>query len=99
MTYIPPTRTIDKLAAINWAKAKMSKNDWIILDTETNCFNINVAEVIEIAVIGSNKAILLNTLLNPSNPITNEATEVHGIKNDHVRLAPHFGRVSASNLV
>lgn len=59
----------------------------VIFDTETTGLGGN-AEIVEIACIGDNGAVLLTSLVKPAHPIPRDATNVHGITDADVRDAP-----------
>lgn len=62
-------------------------SDPLFLDTETTGLD-EKAEVIELAVINSRSEVLIDTLIKPSNPIPQAATDLHGITNTQVENAP-----------
>jgi len=77
----------DKAAA--WASRMLARpaEKWCILDTETTSLT---GAIIEIAVVDGAGAILLNTRLQPREPITPGAQAIHDISDDDLRDAPLF---------
>lgn len=69
-----------------------------VLDTETTGLDKR-AEVVSIAVIGSNGLPKLNTLVHPTHPIPADATRVHGITNEMVKNALPFPSELLANLI
>lgn len=82
----------DQEAASEWARQLLSNPDAVILDTETTGLSYD-AECCQIAVIDLSGAVLLDTLVKPSIPISIGAMRVHGITNERVQDAPTFDRV------
>ncbi|WP_232734382.1 3'-5' exonuclease [Kitasatospora sp. CB02891] len=74
-----------------WAAAALVARDVVVLDTETTGLH-SEARIVEIAVLGSDGEVLLDTLLNPGEPI-GEASEIHGITDVDVVSAPVFSAV------
>lgn len=68
------------------------KDNCITLDTETTGLD-GGAEVVEISMIDAHGQILLDTLVKPSKPIPEEATNIHGITNDMVASAPSWADI------
>lgn len=61
----------------------------VFLDTETTGLGPG-DEIIEIAVVDHRGAVLLNTLLSPTVPVSTGAIEVHGIQDADLVRAPTF---------
>ena len=57
---------------------RLLKSDPVILDTETTGLGQN-AQICEIAMLLADGALVLNTRVRPTIPISAEATGVHGI--------------------
>jgi hypothetical protein len=72
-----------------WAAAVLDDPDTVILDTETTGLEGD-ARIVDIAVIAVSGDVLLDTLVNPGEPIPPEATAIHGITDDQVADAPRF---------
>ncbi|AVD63710.1 3'-5' exonuclease family protein [Serratia marcescens] len=70
-------------------------NNCLILDTETTGLGDD-AEIVEISIIDATGKVLIDTLIKPSTPIPNEATEIHGITNEMVMNAPTWPDVFPS---
>lgn len=81
----------DRAAAVKWAKKILDGDDWTVLDTETT--GLGDAEVVEIAIINSLGAPLLNTLIKPTISIPSDSTAIHGITDEMVASAPTFPEV------
>lgn len=78
--------------AARWARDLVDRSDWAILDTETTGLDAS-AEVIQVAIVGPDAAILLDTLIRPSGRIPPDAVAIHGIGNDRVAGAPTYAEV------
>jgi DNA polymerase-3 subunit epsilon len=61
----------------------------LFLDTETTGLDpATGAELVEVALVDDDGAILLHTLVNPGHPIPAALTEIHGITDAMVATAP-----------
>jgi Exonuclease len=76
--------------AIRWARAMLEPGAAVILDTETTDLP---GPVCEIAVVDTTGEVLLDTLVDPGQPISPEATWVHGIADADVAGAPSWAEV------
>jgi len=65
--------------------------EYLILDTETT--GLKRGEVVQIGVVDSSGATLINTLVKPIEPIPPSTTRIHGITNQMVASAPRFAEV------
>jgi DNA polymerase-3 subunit epsilon len=74
-----------------WAKHMLHCNA-LILDTETT--GLHDGEIVQIALINSRGAVMLDTLVKPVMPIPPGATAIHGITDAMVADAPGWGEVS-----
>ncbi|WP_329345461.1 3'-5' exonuclease (plasmid) [Streptomyces sp. NBC_01352] len=86
-------REAEQLAAETrerWAAAALVDPDVLVLDTETSGLHAE-ARIVELAVLNSRGEVLLDTLLNPGEPIPN--SEFHGITDAMVASAPTFSDV------
>lgn len=81
----------DRVAAVRWAREELSKDDWVILDTETT--GLHNAEIVEIAIVNNLGVTLLNTLVKPSIPIPADVVAIHGISDEMVANSPSFPEV------
>jgi DNA polymerase III epsilon subunit-like protein len=78
-------------AAVRWARAMLEPGAAVILDTETTDLH---GAICELAVIdAASGQVLLNTLVNPGRPITDEARWIHGIGDADVADAPAWPQV------
>ncbi|MFD8386547.1 exonuclease domain-containing protein [Streptomyces sp. NPDC059679] len=75
-----------------WAAAALVDPDVVVLDTETTGLDAT-ARIVEVAVLSSSGTVLLDTLLDPGEPIPRDATELHGIGNSDVAGAPTFSEL------
>ncbi|GAA2836644.1 3'-5' exonuclease [Kitasatospora aburaviensis] len=75
-----------------WAAAALLDPDVVVLDTETTGLH-GEARIVEIAVLASDGQVLLDTLLNPGEPIPEESSAIHGITDTDVASAPAFADV------
>lgn len=64
--------------AIQWARHVMEDPTTVFLDTETTGLGPD-AEICDIAIVGRDGSVMLDTLVRPERPIPAEATAVHGI--------------------
>jgi hypothetical protein len=88
-------READRRAAEDrkrWAAAALDDPDVVVLDTETTGLH-TTARIVEIAVLSSGGEVLLDTLLDPGEPIPAEVSELHGITDATVAGAPTFSDV------
>lgn len=72
--------------AIQKARQLLAQNP-VFLDTETTGLD-RLAEIVEIAIVDANGAVLFESLVRPTRPIPADAFTIHGISNDMVRTAP-----------
>ncbi|MFF8919026.1 3'-5' exonuclease [Streptomyces sp. NPDC015032] len=79
---------------IAWAQKILADPDaYAILDTETTGLTAT-SRIVEIAITTAAGEVLLNTLLNPGEPIPAEATAIHGITDAMVEEgAPTFSEI------
>lgn len=75
-----------------WAAAALVDPDVVVLDTETSGLH-EEARILEIAVVSSSGTVLLDTLLDPGEPVPGESTEIHGITDSDVAGQPRFSDV------
>jgi DNA polymerase-3 subunit epsilon len=76
-----------RAGVISWASQRISDPATLFLDTETTGLGA-CAEIIDIAVVDAAGNVLLDTLIEPINPIPPETTRVHGLTDRDVAGAP-----------
>jgi Peduoviridae DNA polymerase exonuclease subunit len=81
----------DRKSAVEWAVQVMALEP-VFLDTETTGLD-DAAEICDIAVVDYDGVVLFDTLINPSSPIPDTASDIHGITNAMVAGAPRFEQV------
>ncbi|MFI1869706.1 exonuclease domain-containing protein [Streptomyces jumonjinensis] len=69
-----------------WAADALADPDVVVLDTETTGLDGD-ARIVEIAVLSSSGAVLLDSLVDPGEPIPRTASRIHGITDDMIRSA------------
>jgi DNA polymerase III epsilon subunit-like protein len=79
----------DHEAAAQWARRVLDDPNTVVLDTETTGLH-DGARIVEIAALGIDGTVLLDSLVNPGVPIPPEATRIHGITDAAVPTAPTF---------
>jgi DNA polymerase III epsilon subunit-like protein len=88
---MPRTRSRDEQRS--WGRRTLAgwacRDDWVALDTETT----GNGDVIEVAVVRADGAVLVDTLVHSPQPITPGAASVHGIPKADVEAAPHWPSV------
>ena len=82
----------DKDQVVDWARDLLQRKDWVILDTETTG-TLEYDEIVQVAILSSDGKTLMDTLVQPTQPIPFDATAIHGITNDDVEDAPQFPEV------
>lgn len=92
ITAIP--KASDRSSAIAWARAIVSRNDTLFLDTETTGLGPR-AEIVDLAIVALDGTVLVNQLVKPVRPIPIDAMLIHGITNDAVADAPSWPEVMA----
>lgn len=91
MTTATPTAAARR-RAIAWARGVLADPRAVVLDTETTGLGDD-AEICDIAIVGIDGRVLLDSLVKPSRPIPAEATAVHGIDDAMVAEAQPWGQV------
>lgn len=82
----------DQEKAALWAKELLERNNWLIFDSETTGLG-NDAQICQVGTLTSTNPEGWQTFVKPTIPIEPAATEVHGIKDEHVQNAPYFDEV------
>ncbi|WP_433860360.1 exonuclease domain-containing protein [Streptomyces kronopolitis] len=75
-----------------WAAAVLADPSAVILDTETTGLH-DSARIVEISVLTVGGVVLVDTLVNPGEPIPADASAIHEIYDADVAAAPTFGEV------
>lgn len=95
------TREADSAAelAAAWREARRDARAWLasdclFVDVETSRLDDD-AEIIELAVVDVAGALVLHTLIQPTQPVTADATAVHGIADADLYGAPRWPAVCA----
>ncbi|KKK95617.1 hypothetical protein LCGC14_2671010, partial [marine sediment metagenome] len=81
----------NKIEAIKTAREWLKLKP-VFLDTETTGLDIQ-AEIVDIAIINHDGTELISTLVQPISPIPEQATSIHGIRNEDVILAPAYADI------
>ena len=81
----------------DWAIGVLADPATVILDTETTGLH-DAARIVDIAVTTATGETLLDTLVNPGEPIPADATAIHGITDDMVAAAPTFANIAGGLL-
>jgi len=76
-------------APLEWARALAARDDWVVIDTETTGIGRHDA-VVEIAVVGSDGKVVLESLVRPEKKVARGAAEIHGLDEKELRTAPSF---------
>lgn len=84
----------DHEAAAKWARGILDDPTCVVLDTETTGLH-DSARIVEIAVLGVDGSVVFDGLVNPGVPVPAEATRIHGITDDDVKMAPTFSDILA----
>ncbi len=73
-------------------KTMAQDGNYVVLDTETT--GLERGEIVQIAIVGADGAVLLDTLVKPVNAIPQEVTAIHGITDEDVADAPTWAEVT-----
>lgn len=82
-------------SARTWARQIASDPDVVYLDTETTGLG-PLARICDIAVVAQDGTVLIETLVNPGEPIPVAASNVHGITDEMVTSAPAWENIAES---
>jgi hypothetical protein len=85
-------RRLEVKALEEWARTVLADPATVILDTETTGLH-DEARIVDLAVITAAGDVLLESLVNPGEPIPAEATGIHGITDVQVADAPRFADI------
>ena len=80
-----------KAGVEEWA-ATLFSQEFLVVDSETTALWPE-GEVIELALVHSNGAVLLNSLIKPQGLISSEARKIHHISDEELAGAPAFPEV------
>jgi DNA polymerase-3 subunit epsilon len=83
----------DQDRARQWAAKLLATPGVLLLDTETTGLHGN-AEIVQIAIIDTSGAVLLDTLVRPMRPIPRDASAIHSITDEKVQDAPTFADIA-----
>jgi DNA polymerase-3 subunit epsilon len=76
-----------RFSTVSWARGLVEDSSTVFIDTETTGLDAS-AEIVDIAVVGLDGTILLDTLVKPTRSIPAGASRIHGIYDHHVSDAP-----------
>ncbi|MEA2584358.1 MAG: polymerase subunit epsilon [Thermomicrobiales bacterium] len=82
----------DRTSAVAWSRAVVAVPETVFLDTETTGLGPS-AEIVDVAVITVNGEVLVDALVRPGCRIPNEATRIHGIRDEDVATAPTWPEI------
>lgn len=77
--------------AIQWAQ-NLTRRPYFVLDTETTGLSAS-DEILQIGIVDSDGATVLNQLIKPTIPIPSGASAIHGFTDRDVADAPSFKQV------
>lgn len=81
------TNPRDKSAVQDWARQLFTLPDFYVIDTETTGFK-KTDEVVQIGVINKNGDVVLDTLVKPTQRLSQIVIDIHGITNEMLADAP-----------
>ena len=87
----PTTPDTKRQEAIRTAQSWLA-SDAVVLDTETTGFG-HKARIVEIAVVDCTGRIVLDSLVNPGQPISEASSAIHGVTDQDVADARPFAQV------
>ena len=91
-TTLGEDRGAARAGAVAWAAGLVADSRTVYLDTETTGLGRG-AEVVDIAVVGSDGRVLFETLVRPQAPIPSDASAIHGIFDGDVADAPSWADI------
>lgn len=83
-------RRVAELVA--WARELLADDSVAVLDTETTGLEDD-ARIVDVAVYSIGGDVLVDTLVDPGEPIPAHVSDIHGITDAHVAGAPSFSAV------
>lgn len=84
---LPPVRPC---ARARWLMRQ--KGGFVVWDTETTGLEDD-AKIVSIGIVDQSGTVLVDTLINPGEPIPRDATRIHGVTDEMVADAPTFEQV------
>lgn len=87
-----PAGTVARERAIAWAQTTVANDAAVYLDTETTGLD-GGAEIVDIAVLAADGAVILDTLVRPARPIPLIVSGIHGIRDADVVSAPSWDAI------
>lgn len=87
--YCRQLRRIERLRIVagEWFASMASRDDWLIVDTETTGLH-SEAEIVQMGIVSAHGRVLLNQLVRPTSDISPGTTAVHGLTADMLQDAP-----------
>jgi DNA polymerase-3 subunit epsilon len=85
-------RLSERETTIEWARGLMDDPRTVYLDTETTGLGDD-DEVVDLAVVGWDGTVLIDTLVRPKRQIPPDATNIHHLTDHDVRFAPSWCEV------
>ena len=77
------------LTSVSWAQSLVSDRQTVFIDTETTGLD-GMAEIVDIAILGIDGEVLLDTLVKPARHLPSFVSRIHGIYDDDVADAPSW---------
>jgi DNA polymerase III subunit epsilon len=77
------------LTSVAWAQWIIRHRNAVFIDTETTGLD-GSAEIVDIAIVGVDGKVLLDTLVKPARHIPSFVSRIHGIYDDDVANAPSW---------
>ena len=83
------TNPRDKTAVQDWARQLFEMPNFYVIDTETSGIGKS-DEVVQIGVIDKYGEVVLDTLVKPTKPLSQQVISIHGITNERLASAPQL---------